>query len=319
MPDLRLFTGNSNPELAARIAAHLGVNVGKMSATRFSDGEIRVQVHESVRGADAFVVQSGCCPVNDNVMELLIICDAFHRAGVKRLTVVMPYYSYSRQDKKVKPRDPVTAKLVANLIETAGADRMLTIDLHAGQIQGFFDFPVDNLFAGPIIADYLLNNIVDMSSAVVVSPDVGGVTRARAVAEALGTPIAIIAKRRPEPNKSEVMEVIGDIQGKLCIMIDDIIDTGGSIASGARALVERGAKDVIAACTHAVLSDNAVGKLENSPVSKLIVTDTIPLTPEKRTDSVVVLSVAHLLADAISRIHQEHSVSELFGATWMGS
>jgi ribose-phosphate pyrophosphokinase len=318
LSNLRLFTGNSNPSLASKIAGHLGVQIGNMVVTRFSDGEVRVQVNESVRGADAFIVQTGCPPVNESIMELLIIMDAFHRAGVKRLTVVMPYYAYARQDKKIKPREPVAAKLLANLITAAGADRVLTIDLHAGQVQGFFDIPVDNLYAGPIIADYVKNNIADLSNSVVVSPDVGGVVRARAMAEGLGLPIAIIIKRRPEPNKTVVMEVIGDIQGKSCVMIDDIIDTGGSISSGARALMERGAKEVYATCTHAVLSDDAALKLQDAPLKSLIVTDTLPLAAEKRIGKIVVLSVAQLLADAIRRIHAEQSVSELFGASWIG-
>lgn len=314
MNELRLFTGNSNPELAKKIADHLGISVGSMLVTKFSDGEIRVQVNESVRGVDAFIVQSGCCPVNDSIMELLIILDAFKRAGAHRITVVMPYYSYSRQDKKVKPREPVTAKLIANLICTAGADRLLTIDLHAGQLQGFFDFPVDNLYAGPIIADYLVKNGISENT-VVVSPDVGGVKRATAMAEALGLPIAIVVKRRPEPNRVEVMEVIGDINGKTCVMIDDMIDTGGSIASGAQALADRGAKEIIAACTHAIFSNDAIGKLTKAPIKEIIITDTIV---QPKTNRVVVLSVAPLLADAIRRIHEEASVSELFGGQWTG-
>lgn len=317
MRELRLFSGNASRDLAAKIATHLGVQLGSMTVSRFADGEIRVQINESVRGVDAFIVQSGNSPVNESVMELLIILDAFMRAGAHRLTVVMPYYCYSRQDKKIKPREPVTAKLMANLISAAGADRLCTIDLHAGQIQGFFDVPVDNLFAAPIIADYIQNNIVGFADSVVVSPDVGGVTRARGLAEGLGTKLAIIVKRRPEPNRTEVMEVIGDISGKVCVMIDDIIDTGGSIASGAQALIDRGATAVYAACTHPVLSDEAVLRLDQAPLTQLIVTDTIPLKPEKRTKNMVILSVAPLLADAISRIHQDQSVSELFGATWM--
>jgi ribose-phosphate pyrophosphokinase len=315
MDDLRLFAGSSNPELATRIAGELGIPLGKMILSRFSDGEIRVQIDESVRGVDAFVVQSGCCPVNDNLMELLIILDALHRASARRINVVMPYYSYARQDKKIKPREPVTAKLVANLIMTAGANRLLTLDLHAGQIQGFFDVPVDNLYAGPIIAEYLKKNVT-IDNSVVVSPDVGGVPRARALAEVLGTPIAIIVKRRPEPNKSEVMEVIGDIVGRSCIMIDDMIDTGGSVASGAKALAERGAKEIYAACTHPVFSNDAIEKLGQSPIKQVIVTDTILLPEEKQSDKVVILSVAPLLADAIRSIHNESSVSQLFEHMW---
>lgn len=318
MNELRLFTGSSNPELSQKISEHIGVPIGNMAVSRFSDGEVRIQINESVRGVDAFVVQSGCCPVNDSIMELLVILDALHRASAYRINLVMPYYSYSRQDKKVKGREPVTAKLLANLITTAGADRLLTIDLHAGQIQGFFDVPVDNLYAGPIIADYLRKNVTMHNNSVVVSPDVGGVTRARAMAEALGTPIAIIVKRRPEPNKSEVMEVIGDISGKSCIMIDDMIDTGGSIASGAKALDERGASEIYAACTHPVLSDDAVRKIESAPIKRLIVTDTICLTPEKESKKIEVLSVAPLLGDAICRIHKAESLSEVFNTAWAG-
>ncbi|MEN6370780.1 MAG: ribose-phosphate pyrophosphokinase [Armatimonadota bacterium] len=318
MNDLRLFSGSSNPKLASDIASNLGISVGDMTLRRFSDGEVWVQINESVRGKDVFVIQSGCCPVNDNVMELLIILDALRRASARRINVVMPYYSYSRQDKKVKPRQPITAKLLANLIDTAGADRLLALDLHAGQLQGFFDMPVDNLYAGPIIADYLKKNVTTHNNAVVVSPDVGGVTRARAMAEVLGTPIAIIVKRRPEPNRSEVMEVIGDIAGRSCIMVDDMIDTGGSIVSGAKALAERGAKDVYAACTHGIFSGDAVAKLEDSLIKQVISTDTIPLPPEKLTGKMVILSVAPILADAIRRIHKESSVSQLFEGSWTG-
>jgi len=318
MNDLRLFCGSSNPKLGQDIASHLGIPLGSMVVRRFQDGEVWVQINESVRGADVFVVQSCCCPVNDNVMELLIIIDALRRASARRINVVMPYYSYARQDKKVKPREPVTAKLLANLIDTAGADRLLTIDLHAGQIQGFFDVPVDNLYAGPIIADYLKSSITIHNNSVVVSPDVGGVTRARAMAEVLGTPIAIIVKRRPEPNRAEVMEVIGDIAGRSCIMIDDMIDTGGSIVSGAKALAERGAREIYAACTHGIFSGDAIAKLEASPVRQIISTDTVPISSERRTGKLVVLSVAPLLADAIRQIHNESSVSQLFEATWTG-
>jgi ribose-phosphate pyrophosphokinase len=289
-----------------------------MIVGRFSDGEVRVQINESVRGTDCFVVQSGCCPVNESVMELLVILDALKRASARRINVVMPYYAYSRQDKKVKPREPVTAKLVANLITAAGTDRLLTIDLHAGQIQGFFDMPVDNLYAGPILADYFRDKITATNQSVVVSPDVGGVPRARAIAESLGTPIAIIVKRRPEPNRAEVMEVIGDIDGKSCIMIDDMIDTGWSVAMGAEALAERGAKEIFAACTHAILSDDAVARLDAAPLKKVIITDTIPLCAEKESDKIEVLSVAPLLADAIRCIHNEASVSSLFTETWTG-
>lgn len=310
--NLRIFSGNSNPALAERIARHMGLSLGKMVVSRFSDGEIQVKVEESARGMDAFIVQSTCCQVNDSIMELLIMIDAFSRASARRITCVIPYYGYARQDKKVKPREPVSARLVANLLTVAGASRILTVDLHAEQIQGFFDFPVDHLYAGPIIAEYLINKGLGDGNTVVVSPDVGGVARARALAEMLKTPIAIIAKRRPEPNQSEVMEIIGDVKNKVAVMIDDIIDTAGSISLGASALKERGAKEIYACCTHPVLSGNAVERLVRSPIEEIVVTDTIPLTGPSLNGKITVLSVAPLLADAIGRIHRDESVSELF-------
>ena len=315
---LKIFTGNSNPELAERIVAEVGVPLGKATVTHFSDGEIRVKVDESVRGQDVFLIQPGCCPVNESVMELLVMLDAFRRASARRITAVIPYYGYSRQDKKVKPREPVTAKLLANLITCAGADRILAVDLHAGQLAGFFDIPVDHLYAGPIIAEYLRTSVLVNNDTVVVSPDVGGVPRARALAVVLGTPIAIIVKRRPEPNKADVMEIIGDVQGKVAVMIDDMIDTGGSVALGANHLIDRGAKEVYVCCTHAVLSGDAVARLQGSPIKRVIVTDTIPLAAEKRIDKIVQLSVAPLLANAIKRIHAESSVSSLFSEFWTG-
>lgn len=318
MNDLRLFSGTGNPELTRKIAEELNVAVGDMMVQRFSDGEVYVQVAESVRGDDIFVVQSAAAPVNEYLMELLILIDAFKRASARRVNVVMPYYFYARQDKKIKPREPVTAKLVANLVSTAGASRLLTIDLHSGQTAGFFDVPVDHLYAGPIIANYFKENLDLKDKAVVVSPDVGGVTRARSLAEMLGLPLAIVVKRRPEPNQCEVMEVIGDVQGRIAIMIDDMIDTGGSITSGAAALLERGASEVYAACTHPVLSGNAIERLMASPIKKVIITDTIPLAEEKRDSKIVVVSVSGLLADAIRRIHEEGSVSELFSKHWKG-
>lgn len=317
MDDLKLFSGTGSPELTRNIAEHLGVEVGDMVITRFSDGEVHLQVNQSVRGNDVYVVQSCPAPVNEHLMELLIIIDAFRRASVRRLTVVLPYYCYARQDKKVKPREPVTAKLVANLLATAGANRLLTIDLHAGQIVGFFDLPVDHLYAGPIIADYVRAHI-PLENAVVVSPDVGGVTRARALAEVLGTPIAISVKRRPEPNKAVVTEIIGDVKGKTAIMFDDMIDTGGSIIRGAEAIIERGATEVYAACTHGVLSGDATKRLIDSPIKQLIITDTIPLPKQERNGKIVVVSVAGLLADAIRRTHNECSVSEIFNKVWKG-
>lgn len=318
MDDLMILSGTANPELAKKVAENLGVPVGNTMVKKFSDGEIRVQVNESVRGDDVFLIQSGCSPVNDNLMELLIMIDALKRASARRINVVMPYYGYARQDKKVRPREPIAAKLVANLISTAGASRLLGVDLHAAQIVGFFDIPVDHLYAGPIIADYLANSGIDLSNTVVVSPDVGGVPRATALAEVLGTPLAIVVKRRPEPNKSEVMELIGDVTGKTCIMFDDMIDTGGSIINGAEALLTRGAKEIYAACTHGVLSGGAPERLLQSSIKKVIITDTIPLAEDKRNGKFVVVSVAGLLADAIMRIHKEGSVSELFVDYWKG-
>ncbi len=310
--DLRIFTGNANPELAKSIAAELGTPLGEICVSKFSDGEIFVKIEESARGQDIFIVQPTCAPVNDNIMELLIMIDAFRRASARRITVVLPYYGYARQDKKVKPREPVTARLVANLISQAGASRVLCVDLHAGQIQGFFDLPVDHLYAGPLIAEHLIAEGLHDGNTVVVSPDVGGVARARLLAEHLHTPIAIIAKRRPEPNQVEIMEIIGDVSGKVCVMVDDMIDTGGSIVQGAEALVERGAAEVHACCTHPILSGNALERINCSPLRSLVITDTIPLPIEKRSAKIKVLSVAPLLADAILRIHEDNSVSELF-------
>ena len=314
--NLRVFTGNSNPKLAEKIAGKLGIELGKMVVSRFADGEIRVKIDESARGMDTFIVQSTCCPVNENIMELLIILDAFRRASARRITCVIPYYGYSRQDKKVKPREPVSARLVANLLTVAGVNRILAVDLHAEQLQGFFDIPVDHLPAGPIIADHLIKRGLSDGDTVVVSPDVGGVIRTRALAEILGAPIAIIAKRRPEPNKAEVMEIIGNVDGKTAVMIDDIIDTGGSIAQGAVELRARGAKKVYACCTHPVLSDDAMMRLEAAPIEEVVVTDTIPLGSEKQNGKTTILSVAPLLADAIGRIHLDQSVSELFKEYW---
>ncbi len=309
---MRIFTGNANPLLAQNIADCLGIPLGQILVSRFSDGEIRVQVGENARGLDVFIVQPTCAPVNENLMELLIMLDAFRRASARRITCVMPYYGYARQDKKVKPREPITARLVANLLEVAGANRVLTVDLHAQQIQGFFNLPVDHLYAGPLIGEYLIESGLAHGNCVVVSPDVAGTPRAKALAEMLDVPFAIIAKRRPEPNKVEVMEVVGNVEGKTAIMIDDMVDTGGSLVQGASALLERGATGVIACCTHAVLSGNAPERILQSDIRKLIVTDTIPVPPEKLNDKITVLSVAPLLAEAILRIHNDDSVSVLF-------
>ncbi|MER3472592.1 MAG: ribose-phosphate pyrophosphokinase [Armatimonadota bacterium] len=309
---MRIFTGNANPLLAQNIADCLGIPLGQILVSRFSDGEIRVQVGENARGLDVFIVQPTCAPVNENLMELLIMLDAFRRASARRITCVIPYYGYARQDKKVKPREPITARLVANLLEVAGANRVLTVDLHAQQIQGFFNLPVDHLYAGPLIGEYLIESGLAHENCVVVSPDVAGTPRAKTLAEMLDVPFAIIAKRRPEPNKVEVMEVVGNVEGKTAIMIDDMVDTGGSLVQGAEALIERGATGVIACCTHPVLSGNAPERILRSPIRKLIVTDTIPVPPEQLNEKITVLSVAPLLAEAILRIHNDDSVSVLF-------
>ncbi len=306
--NLKVFTCNANPKLAEEIASYLGISLGKSHVQNFSDGETNITIDESVRGCDVFIVQSTCAPVNDHLMELLIMIDAMRRASARRITVVMPYYGYARQDRKSRGREPITAKLVANLIVQAGANRILTMDLHAQQIQGFFDIPVDHLMAMPILADYYRGlNIEDL---VVVSPDMGGVTRARSLAEKLGVPLAIIDKRRPMPNVSEIMNIIGDINGKNVIMIDDIIDTAGTISNGAAALVERGAKSVYVSCTHAILSGSAYERLAKAPIKEIVTTNTIPATRE--FDKLTVLSVAPLMGEAILRIHNDDSVSEMF-------
>ena len=308
--NLRIFTGNANPELAQEIADYIGVKIGAAKVKQFSDGEISLIVDESVRGTDTYVIQSTCTPVNDNLMELLIIVDALRRASARRVTAVIPYYGYARQDRKSRGREPITAKLVANMITQAGARRVLAMDLHAAQIQGFFDIPLDNMYGLPILADYYKKK--DTSNMVVVSPDMGGVARARNLAEHIGVPLAIIDKRRPRPNVAEVMNLIGDIEGKDVIMCDDMIDTAGTITGGAEALIKRGAKSVSACCTHPVLSGPAIERIANSPIDELVTTNTIPLPEEKRIDKIKVLSVAPVIGEAILRIHQDRSVSELF-------
>jgi ribose-phosphate pyrophosphokinase len=310
MNKLKIFTGNANPELAKEIAEHLDIGMGDSVVNTFSDGEIQVKINESVRGADIFVVQPLSYPVNDHIMELLIMIDALKRASAWRVTAVVPYYGYARQDRKVRSRDPITAKLVANIISAAGADRVLTMDLHAGQIQGFFDFPVDHLKAVPILSDYFSKR--DLGDIVVVSPDLGGVTRAREIANRLGASIAIIDKRRPEPNVAEVMNIIGRVSDKIVIMTDDMIDTAGTITLGADALLDRGAKAVYACCTHAVLSGPAIERLEASPIKEVVVTNTIRLRDNQKMQKIKQLSVAPLFAAAISRIHENLSVSTLF-------
>jgi len=315
---LRIFSGTANPELARKIAHQVGRPLGQIHISRFADGEIRIKIDESVRGMDVFIVQPTCAPANDSLMELLIMIDAFRRASAHRITLVMPYYGYSRQDKKVKPREPVSARLVADLITTAGATRVLAVDLHAGQIQGFFQIPLDHLYAGPLISTHFAEQGMTNHDTVVVSPDVGGVGRARGMAETLHASIAIIAKRRPEPNKVEIMEIIGDVRDKTCIMVDDMIDTGGSVASGAAALMDRGARRVFACCTHPVLSGPAIDNIERSPITELVVTDTIPISADRweRSTKIRILSVAPLLANAICRIHNDDSVSEMFDTFW---
>jgi ribose-phosphate pyrophosphokinase len=307
---LRIFTGNSNIELVQKIADQLHTPIGKSVVKNFSDGEINVEIDESVRGMDVFVIQSVCAPVNNNLMELLILIDALKRASARRITAVLPYYGYARQDRKVSPRAPISAKLVADLITTAGASRILTVDLHAGQIQGFFNIPVDHLFAAPVVLDYMKNIKNDM---VVVSPDAGGVERARAYAKRLNTSLAIIDKRRESPNVSQVMNIIGDVDGMSAVLVDDLVDTAGTLVRAAYALMEKGAKAVYACCTHPVLSGRAVEVLMESPIEEMIVTDTIPLREEaKACPKIKVLSISSLLAEAIRRIYEDESVSDLF-------
>jgi len=310
---MKIFTGNANPDLAREIAQNLGMSLGQSNVSRFKDEEISVDINETVRGADVFLVQPTSRPVNDHLMELLIMIDACKRASAKSITAVLPYYGYARQDRKTKPREPIAAKLVANLLTAAGASRILTMDLHAGQIQGFFDIPVDNLKGLPILANYFIKKGYNGEDIVVVSPDVGGVTRARELAQHLGTNLAIIDKRRPKANVAEIMNIIGDVEGKTAIMVDDLIDTAGTITQGAKALREAGAKDVMACCSHAVFSKPAVERLAESVLSEVIVTNSIPLSEEAaQLDKIKVLSIASLLAEAIRRIYEELSVSVLF-------
>ncbi len=314
-PSLKIFTGNANPTLAQAVADELGIPLGDILVSRFSDGEVRVQIQENVRGADVFIIQPTCPPVNENLMELLIMIDAFKRASAARVVAVIPYYGYARQDRKVRPREPISAKLVANLLTVAGADRILSIDLHAGQIQGFFDIPVDNLPAGPLLARYLRDKGLSNENVVVVSPDVGGVERATLFARMIQGGLAIFAKHRPDVNKSEMVAIIGDVKGKRAILVDDIVDTAGTITQAAAALIEEGAAEVYACCTHPVLSGPAVERLKESPIKELVVTDTIPLPPEKQFDRLKVLSIAPLLAKAILTIHENRSISALIRET----
>jgi ribose-phosphate pyrophosphokinase len=308
---LKLFGGNSNPELTAKICQHLQILQGKAVVQTFSDGEIMVEIGENVRGRDVFVMQSTCSPVNHNLMELLVLMDALKRASAWRITAVLPYYGYARQDTKVLPRVPISAKLVADLITVAGGHRVICLDLHANQIQGFFDIPVDNLFAAPVLLEYIRQYL--NSDLVIVSPDAGGVERARAFAKRLHASLAIIDKRRDEDQKVKAMHIIGEVEGKAAIILDDMVDTGGTLTEAAKALAENGALSINACCTHAVLSGNAIGRIEESAIENLIVTDSIPLQPEtKGCKKIKVLTVAKLLGEAIKRSHLNDSVSSLF-------
>ena len=312
--DIKIFSGNSNPKLALDICKKLGTQLGNAEVGTFSDGEKSVSIYETVRGSDVFVVQSTCSPVNDNLMELLIMIDAMRRASAGRVTAVIPYFGYARQDRKTKPRDPISAKLVANLITRAGADRVLTMDLHANQIQGFFDIPVDNLLGSPIFVRHFMQKYADCHDEVmVVSPDVGSVARARAFAQKLDMPLAIVDKRRQKANSSEVMNIIGDVRDKRVILLDDMVDTGGSLCGAAKALVEiGGAKSVTACASHGVLSGPAVQRIQESVIDEVIFLDTSPARPDVNCDKIKYLSVAEMFAEAIERIYEEISVSKLF-------
>jgi ribose-phosphate pyrophosphokinase len=310
--EIKVFAGNSNPALADAVCVYLRVNRGSAEVRRFSDGEVLVEIRENVRGGDVFVIQSTCTPVNDNLIELLLMLDAFRRASAKRITAVVPYYGYARQDRKVAPRVPISAKLIADLITTAGAARVLTVDLHAGQIQGFFNVPVDNLFATPVLLRYIRERLPH-DDICVVSPDAGGVERARAFAKHLDANLAIIDKRRSRPNEVADMHIVGEVRDQTAILVDDMVDTAGTLAAAATALSENGARKVLACCTHPVLSGSAIQRLEKSSLSELIVTDTIPLAKDAAAcGKITVLSVAHLIGEAIKRTHFEESISSLF-------
>ena len=311
--DIKIFSGNSNPSVAQGIAGCLGLPLGKSSCTKFSDGEISVSLHESVRGSECFVIQSTCTPVNDNLMEMLIMIDALKRASAASITAVMPYFGYARQDRKAKARDPISAKLCADLITAAGADRVLTMDLHANQIQGFFNIPVDHLFGAPMLANHMKKKIgKDPEGFVVVSPDLGSVTRSRNFAAKIGCPLAIIDKRRPKANVSEVMNIIGDIEGKKVILVDDMIDTAGTLCNAAQAVIDNGALEVYACATHAVLSGPATERIKNSVIKELILLDTVPVPEENMLDKYTVLPVAPVFAEAIERIFADKPVSPMF-------
>ncbi len=308
--EIKIFAGNSNPVLAKSIAHHLGFELSQIEVGHFSDGETSVHLGETVRGRDVFIVQSTCAPVNENLMELLIMTDAARRASAGRITAVIPYFGYARQDRKARSRDPITAKLVADIITSSGADRVLTMDMHAAQIQGFFDIPVDHLYGGPLLYKYFQKKAD--ADFIVVSPDVGSVTRARNVAAKLNCPMAIIDKRRPKANQIEVMNIIGEVAGKKCLIVDDMIDTAGTVCQGAEALHANGAAEIYACATHAVLSGPAIQRIADSCITELVVLDTIPLPPEKRLDKIKVLSVAGLFAKAIENIYLDKQMSEIY-------
>ncbi len=312
MNQLKLFTGNANPALAVAVGQYLDVEMGKALVGTFSDGEVNVEIQENVRGSDCFVLQSTCAPANTHLMELLIMIDALRRSSARRITAVLPYYGYARQDRKVRPRLPISAKLVADLISTAGTDRLLCIDLHAGQIQGFFNIPVDNLFATPVLLDAIRDRY-GSQPLTIISPDAGGVERARAYAKRLNASLAIIDKRREAANVSQVMNIIGEVEGRTCVIVDDIVDTAGTLTEAAAALKDAGAAVVSAAITHPVLSGPAIKRIRESSLTELVITDTVPLRPEaKDCEQVRVVSIAHLLSEAIRRINNEESVSSLF-------
>ncbi|HJG48328.1 MAG TPA: ribose-phosphate diphosphokinase [Facklamia tabacinasalis] len=309
---LKIFALSSNRPLAEKIADEVGVELGDINISQFADGEIKVNIDESIRGDHVYLVQSTSYPVNDHLMELLIAIDALRRASAKTINVVIPYYGYARQDRKAQPREPITAKLVANMLVQAGVDRLVTLDLHAAQIQGFFDIPMDHLLGAPLLANYFIDNHLEGDDVVVVSPDHGGVTRARKLAEFLKSPIAIIDKRRPKANVAEIMNIVGEVKGKTCVIIDDMIDTAGTITLAADALMEKGAKDIYVCCTHPVLSGPAISRLEKSPIKKVIITDSISLPEEKYLDKIETVTVSQLVGEAIKRIHENRSVSPLF-------
>jgi len=310
--DIKIFTGNSNKELAEDIANHLEVPLSNAVVDRFKNGEIKVKIEESVRGFEVFVIQSMCCPINDNIMELLIMCDALERASATSVNVVVPYFGYAKQEKKTAGREPISAKLIANIMTVAGTSRVITMDLHAAAIQGFFDIPVDNLYALPLFVHYYKQRELQGKDIVVVSPDAGGVARARVFAEKLGSTMAIIFKRRPEPDKNEIIEMVGDVKGKKAIIIDDMISTGGTLVKGAEKLIEKGAKEIYACATHPILADDAIEKIDNSPINEIAITDTIPIPDYALEGKFVKISVASTFGEAIRRNYFNLSVSKLF-------